>query len=375
MLVTELRDETQLYDLRPEWDDLLRRSRTAGIFQTWEWNSVYWRYFGVGKQLTLLCVRDSDRLVGIAPLKTTLIHGLPLRRVRLLGSRASDYLDLILDQEAEAEALESVFGWLETNEKRWDILDLEKIPEDSPTLEHWPELRRRFGWRNSASPYGMCPYVPLPRSWDEMRALLSRKQRSNLSYKERLIRRDFHAEIGPIERDGIDEGLDALVRLHTRRWEERGLPGGLSLEASRLFLRDISTLFSKRGWLRMYGLRLDGELQSVHYCMAYRDKEYGYIGGWEPSLARYGLGSVLTAHAIRQAIEEGLSEFDMLCGDESYKSHWARASHTNHRLIARKGDPRSRLAAALSRAERKIGIKTKMLLSRCLAALNIRRSG
>ena len=37
--------------------------------------------------------------------------------------------------------------------------------------------------------------------------------------------------------------------------------------------------------------------------------------------------------AIRSAIQEGASEYDLLHGDESYKSHWAHARRELNRLI------------------------------------------
>ena len=55
------------------------------------------------------------------------------------------------------------------------------------------------------------------------------------------------------------------------------------------------------------------------YCFNHGGKGYYYQGGFEPQLARYSPGTVLTAHAIRDAIDRGASEFDFLRGDEPYK--------------------------------------------------------
>lgn len=375
MHIVEVRDDTLFHAMRPEWDGLIGRSETASIFQTWEWTSSYWRHFGNNQQLALLGVYDGQRLVGLAPLKIGSVHGLPFRRVRLIGSRASDYLDMIIDTEMREEALAAIFSWLKRNEHRWDVIDLEKMPENSFVLEHWPRIRRDFGWSNSLSEYGVCPCLALPASWEEMWAKMSKKQRSTLDYKARLMARNHVVRIGLLGESELEEGLRCLIRLHTRRWRKDGLPGNFTSERFQEFASEVTWLLSKRGWLRMYGLRLDGVLQSIQYCMAYGGKGFGYVGGWEPDLARYGLGSVLTAHAIRGAVEEGLREFDLLSGDEAYKSQWAQASHTTYRLIARKDGMRSRLAATASRAEQRIGARTKMVLARCLTASRVRHAG
>jgi len=35
--------------LRPEWDDLAGSCERATVYQTWEWNEAWWRFFGPQK--------------------------------------------------------------------------------------------------------------------------------------------------------------------------------------------------------------------------------------------------------------------------------------------------------------------------------------
>ncbi|HPU25822.1 MAG TPA: GNAT family N-acetyltransferase [Phycisphaerae bacterium] len=58
---------------------------------------------------------------------------------------------------------------------------------------------------------------------------------------------------------------------------------------------------------------------------------YYYLGGFDPEYGRLSPGKLLVAHALEQAIGEGMRGFDVLRGREDYKYEWGRA-------IGRPGD-------------------------------------
>jgi len=360
LTVSEVKTAEEMERIRPEWDDLLDRSRNAGVFQTWEWLSSCRRHFGRRKRPMTLCVRDGDRLIGLAPLEVAPMYALPIRRAQFIGTGVSDYLDFIAEDGAEDAVADAIFSSLRTDHRRWDILDLQQVPANSCIL----------GYRASLDEFcevleqEVCPYLPLAESWDEMLSRFGKKTRWNIRYYERAARREFEVSLGPMPHHELDEGLEAFFRLHTKRWRRRWLPGVLRGGRTRRFHQDVARCFSERDWLRMHGLRLDGELRAVLYCFSFRDKAYYYLGGFEPDLAKYSLGTVLTGHAIRDSIERGCREFDFLRGDEPYKARWTREQRTNSRLVMRKETVRSALGAAICALEHHIERQGKELLHR-----------
>ena len=96
----------------------------------------------------------------------------------------------------------------------------------------------------------------------------------------------------------------------------------------------------------MHWIGLDTRIEAVLYCFAFRDRTCYYQGGFEPTLGKLSLGTVLTSHAIRAAVDEGRSEFDFLRGEEPYKDRWTRgASRMNvRRIMARGGSNLLRVA-------------------------------
>lgn len=363
--VSEIGGRAELESIRTEWEDLLVRSRNATIFQTPEWLLSYHRFFGGGRVATI-AVRDRGKLIALAPLGIGAMYGLPLRRLGFLATGATDYLDFLLDPQAQEPALQALFSRLESSLGHWDVLDLQQVPQESPTLAFWRGRDAADGLTPELIEQEECPGMLLPATWDEFLAGLGKKTRGNIGYYERIARRDFDFSIGALGPEDVPEGMTALFHLHAQRWRKRWLPGVLTGAGRQAFHREVARLFAQKGWLRLYALRLNGDIKAVLYCFSYGGKGYYYLGGFEPSLAKYSLGTVLTAHAIRDSIEAGLKEFDFLRGNEPYKSRWTGSHKMNHRLLLRKSTPRSDLAAGVIRAERKIEHSFKEALAKRL---------
>ncbi len=104
--------------------------------------------------------------------------------------------------------------------------------------------------------------------------------------------------------------------------------------------------------LRLHTVSLDGQIRAALYCFHLGDRTVYYLSGFDPApdLAKFSLGTVLTARAIRHAIEEDSArEFDFLRGNEGYKYKWGARDRFNARLSLPRSGPRSRLLRASGR--------------------------
>ena len=111
------------------------------------------------------------------------------------------------------------------------------------------------------------------------------------------------------------------------------MPGAFLGRATR-FHHDWCAQAVVNGWLRLGVLNLDGEPIGAIYGMALGGTTFFYQAGFDPAKSAVSPGSLLVAHTIRRAIEEGQSRFDFMRGDEPYKRRW-KPQHvlTNRRLI------------------------------------------
>jgi CelD/BcsL family acetyltransferase involved in cellulose biosynthesis len=360
--LTETRDPAALTALREEWDALVGRAEQATIYQTWEWNDAWWRAYARGKRLRLLLVHDGPDLIGLAPFYSSRHLGTPLRRLAFVGTGASDYLDVLAAPDAEPHVCAEVCKHL-ADSGDYDLADLQQLGAASPFAAHVSghPVSGLNGHRVALRRIETCPYVDLPVSWDAFLNTLGKKMRSNVTYYERLAARDLaDASMTLCAGADLPEAMEALFRLHQRRWRSRMLPGVLGSGSVRRFHRDVADRFSSRGWLRLHVTRVGGDIVAALYCYSFRNRYYYYLGGFEPALGKYSLGTVLTASAIRQAIAEGCEEFDFLRGHEAYKYRWKPRERENAQcLIARPPSWRSNAMLALNRLERYIERKAK----------------
>ncbi|HEX5322196.1 MAG TPA: GNAT family N-acetyltransferase [Capsulimonadaceae bacterium] len=384
MAVVDVVTEAQgLQDLREEWQQLVTGCPKATVFQSYEWLATWWRFFGKtrpGRRLFVITVRDeSGTLIGLAPMMTSLWYGTLIRRVSFLGEGASDYHDVLAVEHQAEEACQAIYSFL-ARDRSWRVGDLNQLREGGLLRGIAPS--EGSGVRYKDYSQEACPYLPYPTAknpeekWNALLSTLGKKMRYNVGYYERLLTRTYRLEINIAgSEEKVDEALSALFELHRRRWNERWLPGVFAGRRVQAFHRAVSREFLKNDWLRLHTLRLDGEIQAVLYCFAWRDRTCYYQAGFEPTLARLSLGTVLTAKAIRKSIDEGREQFDFLRGDEPYKERWTRGAVriNSRRLIGRRASPSLPFATGVCRIESSVETRFKHWMHHRSAAKNTAR--
>ena len=317
--------------LEHEWRELLQSSSSDNPFLTWEWLHAWWAHFGRPGTLQLIVVRCGDLLVAIAPLRLAASRFRVFRRLEFLGTgeAGSDYLDLIVRRGHEAAALRSIADCLQARKL---TIRLAHLPPASLAAQLALQLANR-AWTISASNDGVCPVVDLRgHTFDSFLATLGASHRANVRRRLRALERlnvRFDEIPGSSERL---EMLGALAAFHASRYADRGGSTAFSTPAVRAFHEAATQDALERGWLRMYALRLDGQLAAVMYGFNYGSRFYFYQHGYDERFSSLSVGLVLMALTIRTAITEGALEFDMLWGTEPYKSLWTHETRALQRV-------------------------------------------
>lgn len=291
--------------------------------------------------LLALVASDDQGPAAIAPLvaQTT-----PAGRViRFASTGVSDYLDFVVARGVERQFGASLMAFL--GSIRWDLLDLQQVPDNSIAARQVMEAARERGFAVQAEAQEVCPSVSLPSSWQEYRASLSKSMRQNVDYYPRMALRRLGARIHGPDSDGTGH-LERVMALHQARWRRRLLPGSFSSQRVQDFHREVAQGMRQRGSLAVYTLWVDGWMGAGLYCLDYGDAVFYYSGGFHPALARYSPGTILVARAIADAIGRGKRRFDLLRGGEPYKYRWGARDRNNVRIrIA----PRTAAGAAAMR--------------------------
>jgi len=168
------------------------------------------------------------------------------------------------------------------------------------------------------------PYIDLSVGWEPYLSSLAPKVLGEIRRRRRRL-----AEQGEVSLDVTDGSadLDELLmegfRVEAAGWKgERG-SAILSRAATSTFYSKVAEWAAKRGWLRLAFLRLDARPFAFDFSIEYGGVHYLLKTGYDPAFSRFAPGMLLRLEMIQRAFTIGLSRYDFLGADESWKLQWA----------------------------------------------------
>jgi len=331
LTVERVSDTAAFAGLRKEWDELVGASEPACVFLTWEWLHTWWKHLAGDRRLSIAAVRRGSELVALAPF--CLQARSLFSTLEFLGSGfvGSDYLDVIVRKDSGTEVRQALTSWMAGTSRPLKLTNIRK--GESVAAGILAGLREK-GWSAAETRTNICPYIPLAgTTWDSYLASLSAEHRYNFNRKWRRLNRDFEVRFEQAStREQCQESLDLLIAQHNKRWRARGGSDAFHTAGLVAFHQEWTQLALERGWLRFYVLRLNGKPAACLYGLLYRGTFYFYQSSFDEAYQQASVGLIAMGLAIQSAIREGAEEYDLLHGDETYKSHWSRHSRDLARL-------------------------------------------
>jgi CelD/BcsL family acetyltransferase involved in cellulose biosynthesis len=331
---------------RVEPVDWRRLAERAGhVFATREWLLTWWRHYGKGHRQLIGIARDGGDPVAIVPLYEWWRRGVPI--LRFIGHGPSDQLGPICAPLSEPASARGVGLALRDVPLRRFVLLAEDVAGD----QHFGDLTGARSLYRDASPVLRFECD----SWDDF----LRERGRNFRQQTRRFPRKL-SELGKVsyrladDPDRLGRDLDTLFHLHRQRWD------GAATEflLAEPFHREFAAQAFRRGWLRLWFLEIDGKPVAALYGFRFGGAESAYQAGREPALAQQPVGFVLLAHAVREALTDGMGEYRLLRGGAAYKERFA----TNDPGLETFGLPRGAsaqlmLGAACAARGRSLGLR------------------
>lgn len=295
-------------DVRPAWDALALS--TSNPFLSAEWCEAWLEYAGVPCTPRIFAAHRSDgSIAAILPL--VVVRGRYVRKLRFLGFGAANELGPICHPNDRAAAVAALRRVLESTRGERDVFLGENLAGVG-----WAEALGTTLVSRSGNPVIRGHW----ETWDAYLASRTQRFRGELRSKERKL-----AKLGLayriVERgQELDPALDLLFGLHRARWNDQASPWFAGQEA---FHRAFAAAALERGWLRLHLLELEGRIVAVFQGFRFGGTAWSYQLGRETEARAASLGVVIFAHAIREALAEGVAEFNLGPGTQPFKLRFA----------------------------------------------------
>jgi len=329
--ITSWDEFKNLYD---QWDDLLNRIGNELIFLTHEWFECWWYGFGNKSKPLILLVKDGSKLIGIIPLMIwrDSYRGFPVKKISFIENDNTPRSDFILS-EKKKEALGNIIGWLKENRDLWDVIIFNKIPRESETFGILKEVLKEnmmiFGIRESFN----SPFISIDSDWETYFSQRSKKFRKALRNNLNKLNRSGTLKIEQIKDPEKLEGiLPEVFKVSANSWKAKG---GRTITDSqediRFFLK-LSEVASRKGWLNIWLLKLNGKAIAAEYHLKYKGRTHALRGDFDEKYRAFSPGSVLESHIIEKMFKDKVVEHDLGGDPYRYKLKWTSTIRKHAKL-------------------------------------------
>jgi CelD/BcsL family acetyltransferase involved in cellulose biosynthesis len=339
-LITEVLTRWDEVDaLAPRWNELLHFEPRDGFFRSWTWYRAWMRHIRPDAEPFVVVLRESGRVVGIAPLCRLKYRDLGFSLTAVCwGGRevvSGDFLGPICDPASRDRAHAAILDTLWRLKSKWSLLVLGEMIEDADAIRHLQSLAEQNGAPTRLQEARICPYIALPATFDEYLGRLGTSTRYHIRRRMRDVeKRGAVVEVSSTP-DELNKGLQALIDLHLARWNKSGQPGTLGRPGFRAFLQEVFRTLPEGVSCRLYQLKHDGATVAALLTFAFGESVLYYQAGWDPDSALSALSPavVLMARSIQDAIASSFQYYEFLRGDEAYKSRWTTTSRQTTTLL------------------------------------------
>jgi len=342
--------------LRPDYDHLHQVVGNTLPFALHEWH-VAWcdhflnRHAKIEDQPLFCVVRDATReCVGIVPLISTrrTLGPLKLVTVGLMGADRglTEIRGPLIKPGYEQSTLQAVRHALAR------VPDLDWIEWVGLNKETAAALARETEtqWCGVTEAY----VLDLPSSWDQFRPQLGRNLRESLRHCYNSLKRDGHAFefVVARERDDVRQALGRFFALHGMRAAMTHGPKHADRFAGRAlqtFFYDVCDRLAARDAVRIFQLRIAGEIVASRVGFVVHDSVYLYYSGFDPSWGRYSVMTTTTAEALKYSIANGIKTANLSLHMERSKQRWRPRPVEFHSALIGRELLRSRMACTAYR--------------------------
>ncbi len=322
-------------DLEP-YMDVWEKLAAGAPMRSPDWLLAWWKYYGSPQDrlYILLFNEPGTGAVGLAPLY---LQGKGRNAIfRLIGSGngCTHHATLLTAPEWETRIGVEVARFLLQRKSNWHKLFFESVDTDDAALQAAMNYLAQHGCLVNKRPLPNNWSIELPDTWDRYLMMLSRSLRKRCRKLQRQFFDSGEIEIRQVSAESdLQRGLNILLKLHADRWGNSRNPEGVFSDPKfRGFHETGSRSLLGKKKLRLAWLEHDEKPIAVEYQFYDNKTLYAYQAGIDLAMDEFSPGKLSMMAAIQFAISHGCKSFDLLSGDEPYKSNWRATPSGCHDL-------------------------------------------
>lgn len=315
--------------LRSAWNHLATRSG-ADVYQTFEWCSIWWKYYGKKRKLHILLCYAGEELVGLIPafIETLWLGPVWVRAAKLVGTDFSLTLcNLPVVPSAIAavttQGIEYFLG-----QHRCDILLFGPLAGAAAHIDEILAVgsqQTNLVCRTESLGKTCNSIFALPDNYADYLKSLDKKQRSNL---KRMLDQSSKAHRVTFDTISAAEQIapefEKFCQQHESQWQADGKLGHFGdWPDAHEFNRELIRALASQGMVHFYRILADDQVISSQYCFVFGRTVYWRLPARDrnPAWDRFSLGTMGLVKMIEASIAHNANTIEGGRGHYGYKVH------------------------------------------------------
>ena len=355
-------DPSVFRTLRDQWNALVEAADGA-IFCRHEWFDAAWQWRSRDARLYLLCLFADHRLSAILPLvlNRARIHGIATRELGFLTVPDTQVCDVIVTDRYRVAASTALAAELRNRQSEWDVIRLNYLAPGSVAASTFREALGGLTTRSIAAPGN--PFIALDTNWEAYYATRSRRLKKANNLAANRLAKAGTVRIDWLQPDAdsapkLDAFVDRVIRISARSWKTR-TGNSLDNPGPGAFIRRLSELSSRCGWLSIWILSVDDRPVAMEYQLVAKGKVYGLRSDFDAEFDAFSPGTCLNRHLTERLFGRGLHRYYMGPGNNAYKRRWAEHVEPIEELTIYGRSLRARCLARWEITVKPLGIKLR----------------
>jgi CelD/BcsL family acetyltransferase involved in cellulose biosynthesis len=326
--VTLISSAAEFTALQEQWNAVASSARDASVFCRHEWLDSAWQWRQQTARLYLLCYFVGRRPAAVLPLVWQKVptRGLAVRELSFLTVPDTQACDLIVAEPDTASASAAFALELWRRRAEWDVMRLKFLSSSSVAACTFRDSLEATGFTTRAANAPGNPFVALDSTWEHYYATRSRRLKKGNNLAANRLRKAGAVTIdwlapGDDDSERVESFLERSIGISAKSWKSR-TGNSLDMPAPQAFIRRLSALASRRGWLSIWILSLNDRPVAMEYQLVADGNVYALRSDFDAEFDEISPGTHLNRVLVQQLFGRGLRRYYMGPGNNAYKLRW-----------------------------------------------------